>query len=436
MSRHVRLAVVAAVVSATAMILAACGSSTAPAAGESNSSSSSNASSTQAGGDVEVFTYWTSGGEKAGLDGLVQVFGSQCSDYKFTTAVVAGGAGANANAVLASRLQQNDPPSTFQVHAGAESLSYVAAGQVQDLTAQYKQWGLTDAFPKSLIDNMSVDGKIYSVPANIHRIMMWANTSVLEKAGITGEPQTIDDLLANLQKLRDAGIESPLAMGRDWTQSDLMEPVLLSVLGGDDYNALWKSGDGWSSPKVTEALEKYQKLLSFTNQDRDSLDWTDAERLLVQGDAAYQVMGDWMAGEMDSAKFTDYSYQAFPGTEDYYMWLADSFTLPTGIANVPGAECWLKVVGSPEGQKAFNTKKGSIPARVDADPANYPAYQQSAMADFKKLTMEPSCAHGSACTLGQAGAVNSALGKFSGDGDLASLQKALGDAIAKNAVHL
>lgn len=438
MTRHLRTTVLAAVVSAAAITLAACGSSSAPAEGASSSASNpaDDSSAAPTGGDVEVFTFWTSGGEKAGLDGLAEEFGKQCSDYNFTTAVVAGGAGANANAVLASRLQQNDPPSTFQVHAGAESLSYIAAGQVQGLTDQFKEWGLTEAFPESLIDSMSVDGKVYSVPANIHRVMMWANTSVLEQAGITDEPQTIDDLLTNLQKLRDAGVAAPLAMGVDWTQSDLLEPVLLSVLGGDAYNKLWSSGGEWSLPEVTEALHKYQELLSFTNDDRDSLDWTDAERLLVQGDAGYQVMGDWMAGEMDGAGFTDYSYQAFPGTEDYYMWIADSFTLPTGIDNVAGAECWLKVVGSAEGQKAFNTKKGSIPARVDADPADYPEYQQSAMADFKKLTMVPSCAHGSACTLGQAGAVNSALGKFSGDGDLASLQGALGDAIADNAITL
>src|SRR4029453_4378206 len=118
------------------------------------------------------------------------------------------------------------------------------------------------------------------------------------------------------------------------------------------------------------------------------------------GQGGYQLMGDWMIGEFETDKFTDYTYQAFPGTEGSYQWISDAFVLPTGAKNVDGAKCWLKTVGSAEGQKAFNTKKGSIPARSDADPADYPKYQQSAIEDFKSLSPVPSCANGSGCTLG------------------------------------
>jgi len=83
---------------------------------------SSGGGSGSAAKDVEVFTWWADGGEKAGLDGLVSQFNIDCPGYKFVNGAVAGGAGSNAKAVLASRLQQNDPPSTFQAHAGAELL--------------------------------------------------------------------------------------------------------------------------------------------------------------------------------------------------------------------------------------------------------------------------------------------------------------------------
>src|SRR5262245_12789963 len=69
--------------------------------------------------EVEVFTWWADGGEKAGLDGLVSTFASDCSNFEFVNGAVAGGAGANAKQVLASRLAQSDPPDTFQAHAGA-----------------------------------------------------------------------------------------------------------------------------------------------------------------------------------------------------------------------------------------------------------------------------------------------------------------------------
>src|SRR5688500_17642707 len=69
---------------------------------------------------VEVFTWWAEGGEKAGLDALVARFTAECPGQRFENGVVAGGAGINAKQVLDARIGQNDPPDTFQAHAGAE----------------------------------------------------------------------------------------------------------------------------------------------------------------------------------------------------------------------------------------------------------------------------------------------------------------------------
>ena len=408
--------------SVLALALAACGGG-APAGGDAGGSG---------GGDVEVFTWWTSGSEAAGLQGLADTFARDCAGNNFVNAAIAGGSGSNSKQVLASRLQQNDPPSTFQLHAGAEATDYIDAGQVEDLTQQYEDWGLTQVFPQGLIDSLTQDGKVYSVPANIHRIVLWSNTDVLQKAGISTAPENTDELIANLDKLRAAGVTSPLSVGVDWTQTELLEAVLLSDLGPDRFTTLWKKGADWSGADITKSLGDYQKLLTYSNPDRDSLDWTDAEKRLTGGAAAYQLMGDWQIGEMEGQGFKNYAYQAFPGTEGAYQWLADAFVLPVGAKNVPGAECWLKTVGSADGQKAFNTKKGSIPARTAANPADYPEYQQKAIAEFKTLKLVPSCAHGSACSLAEGSAVNSAIGRFSTSPDVAGLQKGLAAAVADN----
>ncbi len=127
-------------------------------------------------------------------------------------------------------------------------------------------------------------------------------------------------------------------------------------------------------------------------------------------------MGDWVAAQQlaDKVPDTAYTYWPSPGTAGNFQYLSDSFTMPTNGQTPDGAKCWLKVTGSAEGQKAFNTKKGSIPARSDAAPADYPKYQQAAMADWKKDKIVPSCAHGAACTLGQNNDILSAISQFSG----------------------
>ncbi len=376
--------------------------------------------------EVEVFTWWATGGEKAGLDALVKQFETDCPSDSFVNGAVGGGAGSDAKAVLATRLTLGNPPDTFQVHAGAELTDYINHGQVQDLSQEYRDWGLTNAFPKGLIDNLTINGKIYSVPANIHRAnVLWGNKTVLAHAGITKPATTIAGFFADLDKLRTAGMATPLAVGTDWTQEMLFEALLISELGPVKFDGLWTGATDWAGADITQAIKDYKKLLSYSNLDRAGRDWTDAEKLLVDGKAAYQLMGDWEAADLDAKGFTDYSYSAFPGNGNAYQWLADSFVLPTGAKNPEGTKCWLKTVGSAAGQQAFNTKKGSIPARTDAKPADYPAYQQSAIADWKTNTQVPSCPHGSACPQGWQVKVAAAQARFSGDGNTVELQAEL-----------
>ncbi len=68
------------------------------------------AAPTAATSEVEVFSWWTGGGEAAGLEAMMKVFDAQYPNITFINAAVAGGAGTNARAVLASRLQAGDPP--------------------------------------------------------------------------------------------------------------------------------------------------------------------------------------------------------------------------------------------------------------------------------------------------------------------------------------
>lgn len=417
--------------SKTFAVLGAAGLLAVSACGNSDDGGGSGDTATK---DVTVFTWWADGGEKAGLDGLVSVFKTDCKDYNFVNSAVAGGAGSNAKQVLANDLQAGKPPSTFQAHAGAELKDYINAGQVDDVSGLYKDFGLDKAFPQNLIDQLTVDGKIYSIPANVHRAnVVWTNPEVLKKANIDAAkaPATVDAWIADLTKLKAAGVKEPLAVSKGFAQEMLVEAVLLGELGTDTFNGLWDGKTDWAGANVTAALNKYKTLLSFTNVDRESIDWPDALGYVNSGKAGYTLMGDWVAAQQLADKVPDskYTYWPSPGTAGTFQFLADSFTLPTNGQNPEGTKCWLKTVGSAEGQKAFNTKKGSIPARSDANAADYPKYQQSAMADWKKDKIAGSCAHGSACSAGQNNDILSALSQFSGAQDVAKLQTALGTAM-------
>ncbi len=224
---------------AVALALAACGSST-PAPTDNGPAAPATAMETKAGGaggDVGVFTWWAAGSEKKGLDALEGLFKEKYPNDKFVNLAVAGGAGANAKAKLAADLQNNQPPSSFQGHAGAELLDYIDADQIVPVNDVITALGGESVFPKALLDRLTVDGNIYSVPSNIHRAnVVWANTAVLKKAGINAVPTDIKGWIADMDKVKAAGVATPLSVSGTWTQVQLFENVLIADLGVDGYN--------------------------------------------------------------------------------------------------------------------------------------------------------------------------------------------------------
>lgn len=425
---------IAGVSLALAIALAGCTSGGDSSSSTDSGSSSSGGSSTAApSGEVEVFSWWASGGEAEGLAGLVSAFEEQCPDVEFVNATVAGGAGFNAKAVLVSRLESGQPPDSFQAHAGKELLSYIEAGQLEPVDFIYEEAGLYDAFTADLIEQVTyTDGNIYSVPVNIHRSnLIWWNPKTAEALGIT-PPTNMNELFAALDKVKAAGATG-LALATAWAQVHLLESVLLSTLGVDDYNKLHIKGEGeavWASAKTTEALENYAKLLSYANADADAIDWAPAAQLVLDGQAGFTVMGDWSDAQFLSQGLTpnvDYAWAPFPGTAGIYMWLSDSFTLAKNAPNRDASICWLKASGSQAGQDAFNPKKGSIPARIDSDEALYGEYLQTALADWKTDKLAGSFAHGTVATNAAQSELQAVVSEFKATGatDIAGFQTKL-----------
>ena len=369
-----------------------------------------------AAGNLEIFTWWASGGEAAGLEGMTTEFVNQNPDTTFVNASVAGAAGVNAKGVLVSRMAAGNPPDTFQAHAGAELSSYVRAGQLEDLTSLYKSEGWDKVFPAGLIKTLTTKGKIYSVPVNIHRAnVLWWNPAAAKKAGITKAPESLDAMIADLKKFEKVGIDGIALAGQgDWAIAHLFDYVLLASMGPAKFNGLWNGKTKWGSKPVRKAIKKFSTILSYGN-DSKSLDWPDAGKLVTEGKAGFFIMGDWASSQWQSEGLKlgkDYTWAPGPGTAGTYQWLSDSFTLPKGAPNRDAGIAWLKVCGSLAGQDAFNPKKGSIAVRKDSDPKLYDSYLKAAMKSWKTDTLVGSTVHG--VNYGNAGmaALNSAVGKF------------------------
>ena len=166
----------------------------------------------------------------------------------------------------------------------------------------YKQFGLAKVIPASLINQIRYKGKVYSVPVNIRANVLWYNPKTLKANGIA-VPRTQAQFVAALKKADDAGL-IPLSMAEQWTAMHLMETVMIGALGPNGWAALWKpnSQGKWASKGVTAALGRYNTVLGYTNSDAASLTWQDAGKLVADGKAAFNVMGDWQDGYFSGTK--------------------------------------------------------------------------------------------------------------------------------------
>jgi glucose/mannose transport system substrate-binding protein len=348
-------------------------------------------------GELEIYAWW-SGDEGPALDALIKLFESRHPQVEVINATVTDGSGINAKTVLNTRMLGGNPPDSFQVHAGQELIgTWVRSERMEDLTALFQSQGWIEAFPSDLIQLIGTDDGIWSVPVNIHRSnLLWYVPANLKKWGVT-PPTSWEAFFKIAPKLRAQGVK-PLALATNWTASHLWESVALAVLGPDQWSALWKGNLDWTSEAMISVWQVFNGILEYTNDDAPSLSWQQAIDMVVNGQAAFNIMGDWAAAYMRTTlklrPGRDFGWLASPGTGGQFMFLADSFGLPQGAPNRGAALAWLTVLGSREGSDTFNALNGSISARLDSDLSKYNAYSKTAARDFKRDRIVGSLAHG------------------------------------------
>jgi len=381
---------------------------------------------------LEVFSWWTSGGEAAALDALFNTYKKQYPGAGIINATVAGGGGSAARPVLQTRLAVGNPPDTWQSHPGWELLGqYVEPNYCEPIDDLYQSDGWDKVFPKALVDMMAKDGKIYAVLAGVHHgNVLWYNKKLLDKNGIkVGDKMTFDEFFAACDKLKAAGIPA-LGVGDSgiWASAQLFENTLLGVVGPQGWTDLFSGKMKWDDPKVKQAMQYFAKMQNYLNPDHASLTWDQAVKELMEGKVAFSSMGDWADGEFIKAgkkEKEDFGWISHPGTDGSFIIVADGFTLAKGAPHKEAAIAWLKSIGSRQAQEAFNPLKGSIPARTDVDQSKFDNYHRWSMAEFAHDKLLPSCVHGEAAPAAFQQAFNDAVSSFIVERNVENFAKAL-----------
>lgn len=354
-------------------------------------------------GDVEVLHWWTSGGEAAALTVLKKDLESQSVGWQDMP--VAGGGGTQAMTVLRARVTAGNAPTAVQM-LGFDITDWAKEGALANLNDIAAAEGWDAVVPGALQKFSKHDGQWVAAPVNVHSTnWVWANKAVLDELGIE-QPKTWDELVAAMEKAKAAGKTAVAHGGQAWQDATIFDAVAMATGGPDFYKAAFVDldPDALGSDTMKEAFDRMSVIRSYVDDNFSGRDWNLASAMVINGDAAFQFMGDWAKGEFINAgkePGKDFLCFRFPGTQDQVTFNSDQFALfKQGDAVSAEQGALAKAIMSPAFQSAFNVVKGSVPARVDVSDEAFDACGKQGIKDLaaasKSGNLFGSAAHGHA----------------------------------------
>jgi glucose/mannose transport system substrate-binding protein len=389
---------------------------------------------------VEVMHFWTSGGEAAALGAVRDKV--VADGVGWTDAPIAGGGGDQAKTALQARIASGNPPAAMLM-LGQNIIDWANEGLLGNVDALALEQGWDAALPQAVKDFTKIDGHYVSVPTNVHRTdMIWASEAAFDKIG-AAYPTTWEELNALAPRFVAAGI-IPLAHGgQAWQEAYMFEAVVAGVGGADFYRkALIELDDATlRGPEMVAVFEQMAALRGMVDPNFPGRDWNLASAMVINGEAAMQIMGDWAKGEFTNAgKVPGDDYACIPVPKakgDGFVYLVNSLSLftQTDPDLIKGQEVLASAIMDPSVQIAFNRAKGAIPARTDIDLAAMDACAQETSASLAANdaggTAVPTFAGTHAANASVVGAATDAItGFFNSDMSAAEGTVALADAIA------
>jgi N,N'-diacetylchitobiose transport system substrate-binding protein len=247
-----------------------------------------------------------------------------------------------------------------------QTASYIAAGAFQNLTSVKSKFANSSSWLKGLTESgTSPDGKLEAVPYYAGSRVVIYRKDLWDAAGVTTTPTTLDELNADLDKVKAANTSDPnfsafYMAGKNWYAA------MSFVYGAGGAIATQKDGKwagGLSSSAAQTGLAEWQKIATTYSNGGATKDESDQDAIMAQGHVAAILGNGWELGSVidpktgNPALASKLSTFALPGTaagQYTPSFLGGSdLAVPQKSSNGPlGAE-WIKFFTDTTSQTAL-----------------------------------------------------------------------------------
>ena len=334
-------------------------------------------------GSPQTLTWWSmwNAGEPQQV-ALQQVANDFMVAYPNTKVNITWGGRDILTKVRSSLLSKN-PPDLVDKDADEMGAAIINNGQALPLDDVLNTtiYGETDtvsqAIPKSYLDQFNVKGHQYLIPDQIVTAGFWYDQKLFSKAGVSA-PKTWDEFLSLIQTLKSKGIVPLASDNLNFFNIYYFTYLAERYLGNGALNKIAgdKSGAGWDNPGVLKAAQAVQQLVAakpFQNQYNGSK-WPAAEDDWARGKMAMLLLGSWAPSETSKFASPGFTYRMFnfptvnnasDGVEAYLV----GFSIPKGAKNPDAAKKFIAfALSKKELQRTVTTAQTMVPRNDIAAP--------------------------------------------------------------------
>jgi len=267
-----------------------------------------------------------------------------------------------------------DAPDIAAWYAGNRMAPYVEAGLFEDVSDVWADNGLDDTL-KSAAASMTMDGKKWGVPYTYYQWGIYYRKDIFADLGIE-PPKTWDEFLAASATIKDAG-KTPIAIGTKalWPTGGWFDYLNLRVNGYEFHMELTGGEVPYTDDRVKAVFEKWAELIEpgYFAENHAALDWQDALPLLVQGEAAMYLIGNFAVAPLREAGLTDdqLGFMQFPEITPGIPLAEDAPTdtlhIPANAKNKEDAKKFLAYLAQADVQSQINATLGQLPVNNQSE---------------------------------------------------------------------
>lgn len=195
---------------------------------------------------------------------------------------------------------------------------WVESGVAIDVTDLLEEWDLKSSFHEHALENFTgSQGRVHAFPLEGFTFPLWYNMAILNEAGVTEVPKTVDDLIDAADKVRAAGYQPMGVGGADISGAVFLSVVTESMMTAEEIEQVYTNGGFSENEGFVKGVELFVRLRD-EGVFVDNVEGTNIEtfvEMFFSGEAAMMRDGSWHYGTCPEELFDDVVLAGFPLAE-------------------------------------------------------------------------------------------------------------------------